>query len=346
VEFRLDEIAGLVEGTLLVGDAATRLCGVATLEEAGPSDLSFFGAAKYREQFEQTKAGAVLVTPEVDSGPEGVALIQVENPSFALAALAKKAAELARAFQAGIRPGAHVAEGARVDEGAAVHPGAVIEAGAVIGAGTEICSGAVVGRGARIGRDCLLYQNTTVREGCVLGDRVIMQPGAVVGGDGFGYEFVEGKHQKIPQIGIVEIGDEVEIGANACIDRARFGKTVIGEGTKIDNLVQVAHNVQVGQHCLLIALSGVAGSARLGDYVTLAAQAGINAHIEIASGVRLGGRSAAFRSIREPGAYFGNPAKPARAELRIRREIARLCETKQEVMALRKELDELKGGGP
>jgi UDP-3-O-[3-hydroxymyristoyl] glucosamine N-acyltransferase len=343
VELRLDEVVALVGGTLLAGDGETRLSGVNTLQDAGSSDLSFFGVAKYRPQFDATKAGAVLVPPNVDSGPEGVALIQVENPSLALAVLAKKAAEMTRSIEPGIRPGAHVAQSAQVDSSAAIHPGAVIEADAVVGAGSEIRSGAVVGCGVRIGSDCLLYQNATVREGCVLGDRVILQPGAVIGSDGFGYEFSAGKHQKVPQLGIVVVEDDVEIGANSCVDRARFGKTVIGEGAKIDNLVQIAHNVEVGKHCLLVAMSAIAGSVKLGDFVTIGGQAGISGHIEIASGVQLAGQSGVHQSIKEPGAYLGVPAKPIKDAMRIWRGVAKLHETTREVKALRKELDELKG---
>lgn len=342
MELRLDEVVALVGGTLLAGDPSIRLNGVATLDEAGSSDLTFFGVAKYRKQFEETKAGAVLVTRDVTSGPEGVGLIQVDDPSLALAALAQKAVEAAQAFEPGIRPGALVDESAEVDATAAVHPGAVVEADAVIGPGTEICAGAVIGRGAKVGAGCRLYHNVTVREGCILGDRVILQPGVVIGSDGFGYVFAGGRHQKVPQIGIVVVENDVEIGANSCIDRARFGKTVIGEGTKIDNLVQIAHNVQIGKHCIVVALTGVAGSAKLHDHVTLGAQVGINGHIEIASGVKVAGQSGVQKSLSEPGAYFGLPAKPLKEEIRIWRSLNKLPEVTKEVRQLRKEVDELK----
>lgn len=342
MELRLDEVAALVGGTLVVGDGDKRVSGVATLEQAGASDLSFFGVAKYRPQFDATRAGAVLVPPDVTSGPDGVALIRVENPSLALGLLAQKAAEAARAFEPGIDAGAHVAEGAQVDPAAGIRPGAVIEAGAVVGAGTEVRSGAVVGRGARVGRDCVIYQNVTIREGCVVGDRVILQPGAVIGADGFGYQYAEGRHQKIPQLGIVVLEDDVEIGANTCVDRARFGKTVVGQGTKIDNLVQIAHNVEIGKHCLLVSLSGVAGSTKLADHVTVAAQVGIAGHIEIASGVTLAGRTGVARSITEPGEYIGTPAKPVKEEVRIWRGLSKLHEMGQELRALRKEVEDLK----
>lgn len=343
MELRLDEVVALVGGTLFAGDPSTRLNGVATLEEAGSSDLTFFGVAKYRKQFEETKAGAVLVTRDVTDGPEGVGLIQVDDPSLALAALAQKAVEVAQAFEPGVRPGAFVDSSAQVDETAAVQPGAVVEAGAIVGAGTEICAGAVIGKGAKIGANCRIYQNATVREGCILGDRVILQPGVVVGSDGFGYVFAGGRHQKVPQIGIVVVEDDVEIGANSCIDRARFGKTIIGEGTKIDNLVQIAHNVQIGKHCVVVALSGVAGSSKLNDHVTLGAQVGINGHIEIAEGVRVAGQSGVQKSITEPGDYFGLPAKPLKEEIRIWRSLSKLPEVTKQVKQLRKDVDELQG---
>ncbi len=342
MELRVADVVALVGGTLVAGDDSAILNGVATLEQAGPSDLSFFGVPKYEAQFHATRAGAVFITPEVASGPEGVALIQVENPSHALAVLAAKTAELTRDFRPGIRSGAHVSEQALIDPGAAVHPGAVVEADAIVGAGSEVCAGAVIGRGAKIGADCILYQNSTVREGCILGDRVILQPGAVIGSDGFGYEFEGGKHVKVPQLGIVVLEDDVEVGSNACVDRARIGETVVGEGSKIDNLVQVAHNVQIGKHCILVALSGVAGSTKLHDHVTVAAQVGIAGHIEIASGVQLGGQAGVSKSISEPGAYLGTPAKPFKEELRLWREWGRLAATREEVKALRREVDGLK----
>ena len=344
MELRVADVVALVGATLVAGDDSIILTGIATLDEARPSDLSFFGTGKYRAHFEATSAGAVLTTSEVDSGPDGVALIRVENPSLAIALLARKAAEDAREFTPGVRPGAHVSEQALVDPGASVHPGAVVEDGAVVGMGSEVCAGAVIGRGAKIGADCILYQNSIVRDGCILGDRVILQPGAVIGSDGFGYETAGGKHEKVPQLGIVVLEDDVEVGANSCVDRARFGETVVGEGSKIDNLVQVGHNVKIGKHCILVALSGVAGSTRLHDRVTVAAQVGIGGHLEIATGVQLGAKSGVAKSMSEPGAYLGTPAKPLKEELRLWAEWSKLADMRREVKVLRQELDELKKG--
>jgi len=344
VEFRIAEVVELVEGTLVAGQQDRVLSGVRTLNEAEKDDLSFFSNPKYRSQFDATRAGAVLVTPDIQSGPPEVALIQVDNPSHALAALLGKVEELNRSFTPGVRKGAHVAECAEVSSEAAVHAGAVIEDGVTIGRGSEIRPGAVISRDVVIGEDCIIHQNVSVREGCILGDRVILQPGAVIGSDGFGYEFVNGRHHKVPQLGIVVLESDVEVGANACVDRARFGRTVVGEGTKIDNLVQVGHNVEIGKNCIIVALSGVAGSSKLGENVTLAAQVGVNGHIEIADGVQLGGKSGAMQSIDEPGVYMGTPAKPFKEEVRQWRDLTKLMEMRRTLKVLRDEVDRLKKG--
>lgn len=344
MEFRIAEVVELVEGTLVAGQQDRVLSGVRTLNEAEKDDLSFFSNPKYRSQFDATRAGAVLVTPDIQSGPPEVALIQVDNPSHALAALLGKVEELNRSFTPGVRKGAHVAECAEVSSEAAVHAGAVIEDGVTIGRGSEIRPGAVISRDVVIGEDCIIHQNVSVREGCILGDRVILQPGAVIGSDGFGYEFVNGRHHKVPQLGIVVLESDVEVGANACVDRARFGRTVVGEGTKIDNLVQVGHNVEIGKNCIIVALSGVAGSSKLGENVTLAAQVGVNGHIEIADGVQLGGKSGAMQSIDEPGVYMGTPAKPFKEEVRQWRDLTKLREMRRTLRVLRDEVDRLKKG--
>ncbi|MCL4163576.1 UNVERIFIED_CONTAM: hypothetical protein GTU68_026408, partial [Idotea baltica] len=256
--------------------------GISSLDEAGPDEISFLGNPRYKTQLPGTKAGVVLV-PEGDwEAPESCVLIKVENPSGAFSKIIEYFQAAAHYFEAGISSGAHVADDVELDPSKVmVGAGAVIEGGARIENGTVIGSGCVVGRNSVVGKDCLLHPNATIRERCILGNRVILHPGVVVGSDGYGFELVDGRQQKVPQVGIVELEDDVEIGANSCIDRARFGRTLIGEGTKIDNLVQVAHNVKVGKHCLLVAQSGIAGSTKLGDYVTLAAQAGVVGHVEV-----------------------------------------------------------------
>jgi UDP-3-O-[3-hydroxymyristoyl] glucosamine N-acyltransferase len=312
--------------------------GIASLDEAGPSELSFLGNEKYRAQYLATRAGVVIVPRGVSEGPAGSALIAADNPSFAFGLAVKHfVAAVARRFSPGIHPRAVVDDSVRFDPAKVrIHAGAVVMAGAEIGDGTEIGPNTVVGEHARIGRDCLLHANVSVRERCILGDRVILQPGAVIGSDGYGYEVVEGRHVKIDQVGIVEVQDDVEIGANSTIDRARFGRTVIGEGSKIDNLVQVAHNVRIGKHCLLVSQSGVAGSSRTGDYVVVAAQAGIAGHVKIGAKSVLVARTGATADLEGGRTYGGMPARPFMEDQRSRAMIRQLPKLAERIKALEK----------
>jgi UDP-3-O-[3-hydroxymyristoyl] glucosamine N-acyltransferase len=217
----------------------------------------------------------------------------------------------------------------------------VVEEDVTIGPGTEVGPCCSIGRGTTVGEHCLLHGNVSIREYCQIGSRVVLQPGVVIGSEGFGYELSEGRHQPIPQIGIVVVEDDVEIGANSTIDRARFGKTVIGEGTKIDNLVQIGHNVRTGKHCLIVAQTGIAGSVTLGDYVTIAAQCGVAGHLEIASHVILAAKGGATKSITKPGIYWGLPAIPLRE---AKKEIAytkRLPQLREQLRELAKRVAEL-----
>ena len=334
----LSELARLVDGDIVRGELDLLVDGIASLDEAGPSELSFLGNEKYRSQYLATRAAAVIVPRGMTDGPESSALIAADNPSFAFGLAVKHfVASLARTFTPGIHPRASVDESARLDPAKVrVHAGAVVMAGAEIGDGSEIGPNAVVGENARIGRDCLLHAHVTVRERCTLGDRVILQPGAVIGSDGYGYEVVEGRHVKIDQVGIVEIQNDVEIGANTTIDRARFGRTIIGEGSKIDNLVQIAHNVQLGKHCLLVSQSGVAGSARTGDYVVVAAQAGVGGHVKIGAKSVLAGRAGATADLEGGQTYSGMPARPFMEEQRSRAMVRQLPKLAERVKALEK----------
>ena len=346
VELRLDALADLVGGELHGGDPAARVSGVASLEDAGPDEASFLGNAKYKNAFLASKAGVVLVEPDLAEGPEGVALVRVENPTFAFSAVIGQFADELRVFEPGVHPSASVAEDVQFDPTkVSIKAGVVVEAGVVVGSGTEIGPGVVVGCGARIGEDCQLHANVTVRERCVLGKRVVLQPGAVIGSDGYGYELVDGRHQSIPQVGIVVLEDDVEVGANSTIDRARFGETVIGEGTKIDNLVQVGHNVVIGKHCLLVAKVGIAGSTKLGNYVTMAARSGTTGHIEIGDNVIVAGLSGVGKSIAKPGVYMGKPARPMKEELRSLAAVAKLPEVLKELKVLQREVEDLQKRG-
>lgn len=330
----------------LVGSPAPSVSGtyrgVSSLDEAVVGDVSFLGNLRYEAQLETTKASAVLVPPGEWSAPEGCLLLTVENPSAAFSKVIEQFQAEARPFEPGVHPAAWVADDVELtSEKVMISAGAIVEKGASIGDGTVICAGATVGRGVKIGENCYIHPQAVIREGCVLEDRVIVQPNAVIGSDGFGYEFVDGEHQKVPQVGIVVLEDDVEVGANSCIDRARFGETRIGKGTKIDNLVQIAHNVQIGQHSIVVAQSGIAGSSKLGNYVTVAAQAGIAGHIEIGDQVVLGGRTGAVKSLPNAGTYLGYPARPIAQEQKKLAALARVPKLLAEVKSLKKKLAEL-----
>jgi UDP-3-O-[3-hydroxymyristoyl] glucosamine N-acyltransferase len=268
-----------------------------------------------------------------------VALIAVDNPTLAFSTVVRHFAAACRRFTPGISAQASVDPSAVLDERKVrVHAGAVIMAGARVGNGSEIGPNSVVGEDAVIGCGCLLMANTTVRERCVLGDRVVLQPGVVVGSDGYGYELVDGRHVKIDQVGIVEIHDDVEIGANTTIDRARFGKTIIGEGTKIDNLVQIGHNCVIGKHCLIVALCGISGSTHIGDYVTMAGQAATAGHVTIGDKSMIAGRTGITNNLPGGEMYAGFPAQPLREEMKLRATIRRLPKLVERVKALEEAL--------
>ena len=334
----LSELALLVDGNIIRGELSVSFGGIASLDEASTEDISFLGNTKYHGQFLETKAGVVIVPVGLEDGPEGVALIAAENPSYAFGLAVKHfTAVHARKFTPGVHPKAVIDDSVVVDlSKVRIHAGAVIMAGAQIGDGTEIGPNAVVGEDVVIGRDCHLHANVSIRERCLLGDRVTVQPGAVIGSDGFGYETVQGRHVKIDQIGIVVLEDDVEIGANTTIDRARFGRTVIGEGTKVDNLVQIAHNVQVGQHNFIVSQSGIAGSSRTGNYVVLAAQAGIAGHVKVGDHAMLAGRSGVASNLEGGKKYGGIPAQPLLTNQRQQAAVRKLPELLKRVRALEK----------
>lgn len=308
----LQQLAGLVGGEIRRGDPAARLTGINSIAEATMGEVTFLGNDRYAPALKTTRAAAVLVTEnfEVVSG-DGPALVAVANPTLAFSVVVRHFTPAPPPFQPGVHPSAQVAEGARFDPSrVCIGPCAVVESEAELGEGCCIHAGAFIGRGARLGENCVLHAGSTVREYCVLGRRVIVHSGTVIGSDGFGYEFIDGRHVKIEQVGIVEIGDDVEIGACTTIDRARFGRTVVGEGTKIDNLVQIGHNVRIGRHCVIVSQVGISGSTRLGDHVTVAGQVGIAGHLEVADRVVLLAKSGVTKSLTKPGAYTGFPAKP------------------------------------
>ena len=310
MEITLEQLAALTRGTILSGDPQLKLTGFGGLRESSAGDLSFYANERYLNDVRRTKASAVLVPDGFAETIANVALVSCANASMAFGDVVKRFTPPPREFRAGVHPAAAVEASAKFDPAkVSIGACAVIEEDVEIGDGTQIGPGCVIGAGARIGRDCVLQSRVTVGCHCLLGDRVRLHSGVVIGADGFGYEFEGGKHQKIDQIGMVQIDNDVEIGANSTVDRARFGRTWIGEGTKIDNLVQIAHNCVIGRHVIIVAQSGVAGSTRVGDYTVVAAQAGIAGHLDIAPQTTIAGRSGVTSDLREKGVYMGMPAQ-------------------------------------
>ncbi|TAK50044.1 MAG: UDP-3-O-(3-hydroxymyristoyl)glucosamine N-acyltransferase [Xanthobacteraceae bacterium] len=345
----LADIAALAKAELVdPARAGERISGVAGLVEAGPRDLIFFDNVKYGDQLPGTRAGACLVTERLQGSlPPHVAVLRCRDPYRAFVAVARQLFPSSLRPQAGfdsegIAPGAIVHASARLEAGVSVDPGAVIGPGAEIGAGTRIGSGAVIGPKVRIGRDCSIGQGASVI--CTLiGNRVTVHPGCRIGQDGFGYLMGANGHLKVPQIGRVIIQDDVEIGANTCIDRGAIRDTVIGEGTKIDNLVQIGHNVVIGRHCVIVAFSGLSGSSTLEDGVVLGARVGLNNHITIGEGAQIAATSNVHGDVPAGARWGGSPAKPIKQWFREVVVLERLGkETQREngAKAGRKEKDE------
>ena len=335
----LSELARWIDGDIVRGGLDSSYTGMASLDEAGPSDVSFLGNEKYHAQFLNSKAGAVIVQRGETGGNHDTALIAVDNPTLAFSVVVRHFAAATRKFSPGIHPSASIADDAKLDPNkVCVRAGAVILSGATIGDGSEIGPNSVIGEDVTIGKDCHVMANVSVRERCVIGDRVQLQPGVIIGSDGFGYEFSQGRHVKVDQVGIVEIGDDVEIGANTTVDRARFGQTVIGEGTKIDNLVQIGHNVVIGKHCLIVALTGISGSTRIGDHVTIAGQVGTVGHITIGDKATITARAGVTTSLPGGAIYAGRPAKPFNEEMKLRATMRRLPKLVERIKKLEQQL--------
>jgi UDP-3-O-[3-hydroxymyristoyl] glucosamine N-acyltransferase len=250
--------------------------------------------------------------------PAGPCYLRVADPSAAFERVVARFAPPQPAFVPGVHPRAVVAAEVGLDPAAvSVGPGAVVSRGCVLGAGTVVGANVWLGENVQIGRDCVIHANVSIRENCRLGDRVILHCNSVVGADGFGFEMTPQGHRKIDQVGIVQIDDDVEIGAGTTIDRARFGRTWIGAGTKIDNQVMIGHNCVIGKHCIIVAQCGLSGSSILGDHVTLAAKVGVAGHVRIASGVVVMGASGVTKDLAEPGYYLGFPAAPVQEARRV-----------------------------
>jgi len=305
--FTLQQLA-TTSGGELVGDPSLQIMGAASLGDATPGEISFFANRKYVALLRKTRASAVFVPPDFTE-PITLAQIRVANPIKAFEQVVVKFAPKPITFAPGIHPTAVVDPSAQIGKCVSIQPHAVIESGARIGDDTIIGAGSYIGHETVIGPGCLIYPRVTIRERSRIGSRVIIHSGAVIGADGFGFEMVDGRQQKIQQLGIVQIDDDVEIGANTTVDRARFGQTWIQEGVKIDNLVQIAHNVVIGKNSVIVAQTGISGSTRVGERVMMGGQVGIVGHLEIGDGTAIGAQSGVSKSL-PGGVWFGSPAVP------------------------------------
>jgi UDP-3-O-[3-hydroxymyristoyl] glucosamine N-acyltransferase len=305
--FTLQELA-MMSGGELVGDPELKITGAASLAEAAPGEISFFVDRKYIALLRKTRASAVFV-PVDFAEKTSAAQIRVPKPAKAFEQLVLKLAPKPVTFTPGIHPSAIVDPGAILGERVSIQPLAVIEAGTKIGDDTIIGAGSYIGPETVIGASCLIYPLVTIRERSRIGSRVIIHSGAVIGADGFGFEMVDSRQQKIQQLGVVQIDDDVEIGANTTVDRARFGRTWIQQGVKIDNLVQIAHNVVIGKNSVIVAQTGISGSTRVGERVMMGGQVGIVGHLEIAAGTMIAAQTGVSKSL-PGGVWFGYPAVP------------------------------------
>jgi UDP-3-O-[3-hydroxymyristoyl] glucosamine N-acyltransferase len=305
--FTLEQLAAMSGGELL-GDPDAIIAGAASLTEASAGEVTFLGNRRYLPLLRKSRASAAFV-PRDFAEKIPPAQIRVADPAKAFEQVVLKLAPKTVSFAPGIHSSAVIAENAKVGARVSIQPNVVIEPGVTIGDDTVVGAGSYIGHETVVGAQCLIYPRVTIRERARIGSRVIIHSGVVLGADGFGFEAREGKNEKVPQVGIVQIDDDVEIGANTTIDRARFGRTWIQEGVKIDNLVQVAHNVVIGRYSMIAAQTGIAGSVRIGERVMVGGQAGIIGHIEIGDNTMIGAQSGISKNI-EGGTWWATPAVP------------------------------------
>ncbi|MBW6509507.1 MAG: UDP-3-O-(3-hydroxymyristoyl)glucosamine N-acyltransferase [Desulfuromonadales bacterium] len=334
----LAELAQLVQGEVH-GDPTIQISRVASIDRAAEGDITFVANPKYLPHLKGCRASAVIVAPGVDVSERHV--IVTANPYLAFAKVLSFLHRGTRAA-AGVMPGAQVAASASIDATATIHPGCVVGEAVVVGARTILHSGVCLYDDVVIGADCCLHANVVVRESCRLGDRVILQPSAVIGSDGFGFAPAGTGYFKIPQVGIVVIEDDVEIGANSCVDRATLGETRVRRGTKVDNLVQIGHNVDIGEDCIIVAQVGFAGSTRIGKHCTFGGQAAVAGHLKVGDNVTIGARGGVSGDLEAPYQVLsGLPLMPHKEWLRSTMTLPKLPDMRKDVLQLKKRVDEL-----
>ncbi|MDD2688601.1 MAG: UDP-3-O-(3-hydroxymyristoyl)glucosamine N-acyltransferase [Candidatus Omnitrophica bacterium] len=334
----LKEIAKLIDGEV-VGDEATVITGVAGIKEAYKGDITFLANPKYFSLIEKTRASAIITARQVERISKPI--IRTDNPSLAFAKIVSLIAPNGIGHPKGIHPSAIVGKGVSLGKGIAIGPYAVVEDEVCLGDETIIYAGCFIGHHTKIGSNTIIYPHVSIRERITIGCRVIIHSGTVIGSDGFGFANIKGLHHKIPQIGTVEIGDDVEIGANVTIDRARFDKTVIGNGTKIDNLVQIAHNVVIGENSIIVAQAGISGSTNIGRGVTLAGQAGLVGHITVGDGAIVAAQAGVTKSVPPNTTVSGYPARRHDTAKRVNACVQNLPKLYATIAELKKKIQEL-----
>jgi UDP-3-O-[3-hydroxymyristoyl] glucosamine N-acyltransferase len=334
----LRQIAEIVKGEV-VGDADVIITGFSGIKEARQGDITFLANPKYLPFADKTQASAIIVSRDVKITSKPV--IRTDHPSLAFTQIVSILSNYRLEHPKGIHPTALIGDGVMLGREVAIGPYVVVEDNTKIGDKSIIYSGCFIGRNCKIGENTLIYSNVSLREDTEVGNRVIINCGTVLGSDGFGFVTVDGKHHKIPQQGSVIIKDDVEIGANVTIDRARFDKTIIGKGTKIDNLVHIAHNVVTGENCLIVAQVGVSGTTSIGNNVILAGQVGVVGHISIGDDSVVMAQSGVSKSIPAKSIIWGYPAKPADEAKRVNACVQNLPKLHRTVIELKKKVEEL-----
>ena len=335
----LGEIAKKVEGNV-IGDENIVITGISGIKEAQKGDITFLANPRYARLLTTTKASAVIVARGIINSHN--ALIQTDDPYFAFSKVMGLLANGEVPLSRGIHPTAVMGKNVKIGANIAISAFCVIEDDVEIGDGVTIYPQAYIGHHTKIGYNTLIYSQVTVREKITIGSNVIIHSGTVIGSDGFGFAPFKGKHHKVPQLGTVVIGDDVEIGANVTIDRGTIGETQVKQGTKIDNLVQIAHNVIVGENSIIIAQTGISGSTVLGKNVVLAGQVGVVGHVTIGENAKVTAQSGVTKNIPANSCVMGNPARPHTREKRIEASLRNLPELVKEIQKLKKEVEELK----
>ncbi|HFB67397.1 MAG TPA: UDP-3-O-(3-hydroxymyristoyl)glucosamine N-acyltransferase [Calditrichae bacterium] len=330
--YTLHEIARHING-VIEGDGDLEIHSPAEIASAEKGQITFLANPRYQHYLETTQASAIIVD-RTTPVPEHLAAVRVEDPYVAFLQVVRLFFPPREFLDPGVHPTAVVDASARLGDDVRIGANAVIGKGVSIGDGSRIFPGVVIMENVKIGKNCVLYPGVVIREDCEIGDHVILHSGVVIGSDGFGFAFQQGKYEKIPQVGRVVIESNVEIGANTAIDRATLGETRIGEGTKIDNLVQIAHNVRIGKHCVMSGQVGIAGSTHIGDYCVFGGQVGVNGHIRIGNKVTVAAKAGVTKDIEDGQTVFGFPARPIQKMRRIEATISQLPELVKRIRQL------------